>query len=201
MMLEVLASGAAGAPTQLNPVKLFLDADIVVKAVMGGLVLASVWVWTIIVGFRLKMGRVQRQCDKYEREFWDAQDIDAFQKENGKRDVASARVVNAALGEWRRSTSGRAIDREGTRQRLSLALEGAVTAESDALAGRLNFLATVGSVAPFVGEPPPTWSGAVPPPPPPPPSQVVRSGRQFSSVQRMRRDWSRVKWSMHASSE
>ena len=124
MMLEVLASGAAGAPTQLNPVELFLHADIVVKAVMGGLVLASVWVWTIIVG---------------------------FQKENGKRDVASARVVNAALGEWRRSTSGRTIDREGTRQRLSLALEGAVTAESDALAGRLNFLATVGSVAPFVG--------------------------------------------------
>lgn len=151
MMLEVLASGAAGAPTQLNPVKLFLDADIVVKAVMGGLVLASVWVWTIIVGFRIKMGSVQRQCDKYEREFWDARDIDAFQKENGKRDVASARVVNAALGEWRRSTAGRAIDREGTRQRLSLALDGAVTAESDALAGRLNFLATVGSVAPFVG--------------------------------------------------
>jgi len=151
MMLEVLASGAAGAPTQLNPVELFLHADIVVKAVMGGLVLASVWVWTIIVGFRIKMGRVQRQCDKYEREFWDAHDIDAFQKENGKRDVASARVVNAALGEWRRSTSGRTIDREGTRQRLSLALEGAVTAESDALAGRLNFLATVGSVAPFVG--------------------------------------------------
>ena len=151
MMLEVLASAAAGAPTQLNPVKLFLDADIVVKAVMGGLVLASVWVWTIIVGFRIKMGSVQRQCDKYEREFWDARDIDAFQKENGKRDVASARVVNAALGEWRRSTAGRAIDREGTRQRLSLALDGAVTAESDALAGRLNFLATVGSVAPFVG--------------------------------------------------
>ena len=47
--------------------------------------------------------------------------------------------------------AGKTIDREGTRQRLTIAMENAVTTESDALANRLNFLATVGSVAPFVG--------------------------------------------------
>ncbi|MBF9150615.1 protein TolQ [Novosphingobium jiangmenense] len=151
MTLPMLANGVAFAPTSLNPVKLFLDADYVVQAVMIGLVLASVWTWTIIIGFSLKMGSVQKGCDKYEREFWEARDIDQFQKDNKGCDLPSVRVVNAALAEWRRSTSGNAIDREGTRQRLNTALDGAVVAETDALASRLNFLATVGSVAPFVG--------------------------------------------------
>jgi len=144
-------SSTAGAPTRLNPVELFLHADIVVQVVMAGLVLASVWVWTIIVGFSLKMGSVSRRNQRYEEAFWEARDVDAFQKEQGKKDIPSARVVNAGLAEWRRSTAGKAIDREGTRQRLNSALEGAVVAESDRLANRLNFLATVGAVAPFVG--------------------------------------------------
>ncbi|WP_068073985.1 protein TolQ [Novosphingobium lentum] len=154
MVLSLLASAAGSglaSPSRLDPVRLFLDADIVVQAVMAGLILASVWTWTIIVGFSLRIGRLQRRCDTYEGEFWQARDIDAFQKENAKRDIPSARVVNAALGEWRRSTAGSNVDREGTRQRLGSALDGAVTQESDRLANRLNFLATVGSVAPFIG--------------------------------------------------
>jgi len=156
MMLSALADVSAagvtaGMPTRLNPVALFLHADVIVQIVMGALVFASVWVWTIVVAFSLEMGGVQRKCDTYETAFWDARDVDAFHKENGAKDVPSARVVTAALAEWRRSTSGKTIDREGTRQRLNAAMEGVVTAETDRLANRLNFLATVGSVAPFVG--------------------------------------------------
>jgi biopolymer transport protein TolQ len=59
-------------------------------------------------------------------------------------------VVGAALGEWRRSATGK-IDRDGARQRLSGVMDSMVAGESEKLADRLNFLATVGSVAPFVG--------------------------------------------------
>lgn len=151
MIVEMLAAGAMGAPTRLNPVELFLHADVVVEAVIGGLLLASVWVWMIIVGFTWRMARTRSRCRKYEEGFWSARDIDAYQKEQGKADIPTARVVSAALAEWRRSTAGKTIDREGTRQRLAAAMEGAVTEESDRLAQRLNFLATVGTVAPFVG--------------------------------------------------
>ena len=151
MILQVLAAGAIGAPTRLDPVELFLHADIVVEGVIAGLLLASVWVWMIIVGFTVRMARTGARCRKYEAAFWNARDIDAYQKEQAKADIPTARVVTAALAEWRRSTAGKTIDREGTRQRLSVAMEGAVTLESDQLAQRLNFLATVGTVAPFVG--------------------------------------------------
>lgn len=151
MILPTLAAAAIGAPTRLNPVELFLHADVVVEAVIGGLLFASVWVWMIIVGFTVRMAMIGSRCRKYEDGFWNARDIDAYQKEQGKKDIPTARVVAAALAEWRRSTSGKTIDREGTRQRLAQAMDGAVTEESDKLARRLNFLATVGSVAPFVG--------------------------------------------------
>ncbi|MCP5387311.1 MAG: protein TolQ [Novosphingobium sp.] len=152
MTALALLAAAAEAPRHLNPVKLFLDADPVVQIVMAGLVLASVWVWTIVVSFSLRVARVRKRCDAYEREFWKAGDIESLQADHAKADVPSAKVAAAGLAEWRRSTAGgRTPDREGARQRLALVMDTAVAQESERLAERLNFLATVGAVAPFVG--------------------------------------------------
>ncbi|MFM2301856.1 MAG: protein TolQ [Pseudomonadota bacterium] len=149
--LALLAAASADAPRHLNPVKLFLDADIVVQVVMGGLILASVWVWTIVVAFSLRYARTNKGCDAYERDFWKATDLDAFQSEHAKSAVPSAKVAAAGIGEWRRSTAIKSPDREGTRQRLAAVMDTAVAQECERLAQRLNFLATVGAVAPFVG--------------------------------------------------
>jgi biopolymer transport protein TolQ len=147
----ILAAGAA-TPQHLNPVRLFLDADIVVQVVMGGLGLASIWVWTIMLAFTFRMAGVRHRCDAYERDFWQARDVDAFQAERGKPDIPTANVVAAALVEWRRSLAGKGgVDREAARQRLAATMDSAVALEAETLGDRLNFLATVGSVAPFVG--------------------------------------------------
>jgi biopolymer transport protein TolQ len=135
----------------MSPVALFLHADIVVKVVMIGLILASIWTWTIIVGQWMRMRRASRENDRFEREFWKAEDIDSFYEARGRDEFPSAKVLAAGLAEWRRSTAGKAVDREGTRARLAVAMSSAVIAETDKLAARLNILATVGSVAPFVG--------------------------------------------------
>ena len=152
---SLLAAAVQAAPKvtsgHLNPVKLFLDADIVVQLVIIGLILASVWVWTIIVSFGLRYAGIKARSDAYEREFWKAGDIDTFQAERSKSDIPSARVAAAGLAEWRRSTSGKVTDREGTRQRLAAVMDSAIAQEAERLAERLNFLATVGAVAPFVG--------------------------------------------------
>jgi len=135
----------------MTPVALFLQADIVVKAVMIGLLLASLWTWAIIIGHWLKVRRLSSQSERFERDFWKADDIDRFYEQRGKEDVPSAKIFAAGLTEWRRSTSGTRVDREGTRARLAMAMHSAVGAEVDRIASRLNILATVGSVAPFVG--------------------------------------------------
>jgi biopolymer transport protein TolQ len=143
------ATAAVGAPTRLDPVKLFLDADIVVQVVMAGLVLASIWVWAIIVSFSLRMGSVNRRSDAYESDFWEAAELDSLKVTKG--DLPPARVAAAGLGEWKRSVAAKVKDRDGLRQRLQGAMDSAVANEADRLSDRLNFLATVGSVAPFVG--------------------------------------------------
>lgn len=135
----------------LSPIALFLQADWVVKAVMLGLLLASIWTWAIIIGFWLKLGRTRKKSAAFERDFWKADDIDAFYKANGQSDLPSARVLAAGVTEWRRSTHGNVIDRDGTRERLGTVMGAAVAKEIDDISDRLNVLATVGSVAPFVG--------------------------------------------------
>ncbi len=149
-MISLLAA-AAGAPDRLDPVKLFLDADIVVQVVLVGLLVASVWVWMIIVAFSLRIGAVSRRCTDFEQEFWDAPNFEEFHKGRGKGNVPSARVAGEGIAEWRRSGSAKNVDLGGARQRMAGAMDTVVVEEADQLAERLNFLATVGSVAPFVG--------------------------------------------------
>ena len=134
-----------------SPIQLFLQADWVVKAVIIGLALASIWAWTIIFSFMLKMSKVNRESERFERDFWASSDIDGFFGSHGKSELPVAKVFSAGVAEWRRSTNGKSIDRAGTRERLATAMDATIAAETDKLANRLNFLATTGSVAPFVG--------------------------------------------------
>lgn len=151
MTLALLSAAAAPAATRLDPVELFLQADIIVQAVMLGLILASVWVWMIIVSFSLRIGKLDKASREYEDAFWGESDTQALVGKQQRKEIPAARVVGAGLDEWKKSTAKQPVDREATRQRIGAAMEGQVAEEADALSARLNFLATVGSVAPFVG--------------------------------------------------
>jgi biopolymer transport protein TolQ len=146
------AVGAATEAATISPLALFLQADIVVKVVMLGLVLASIWTWAMIIGFSVTLRRASRQSSAFEDDFWKAEDIDRFYEARGKSaDFPAAKVMAAGVTEWRRSTAQKVIDRDGTRDRLSTSMSSMIAAEVDRLSDRLNILATIGSVAPFVG--------------------------------------------------
>ncbi|WP_427969308.1 protein TolQ [Altererythrobacter sp.] len=150
-MTTTLSILSVGGSARLNPLALFLQADIVVQAVMLGLILASIWVWMIIVSFSLRMGSLERKSRKYEEDFWDTEDRERMLGKRARAELPTARVAAAGMDEWQHSTKSQPIDRDGVRQRLTGAMESRVAQEADDLATRLNFLATVGSVAPFVG--------------------------------------------------
>ncbi|MEM1194483.1 MAG: protein TolQ [Pseudomonadota bacterium] len=142
----------AAAPSRLDPLTLFLDADIVVQIVMVGLILASVWVWAIIVAFSLRARRLEERSRAYERDFWETKDREPLLTREKRGEVPSARVASAGLDEWKRSTaSGRQVDKAAARDRIAAAMESQIAEEADDIAVKLNFLATTGSVAPFVG--------------------------------------------------
>jgi biopolymer transport protein TolQ len=145
------ASILTADPATLSPIALFLQADIVVKIVMIGLIAASIWTWTIIVSQWMKTRKAGQASEKFERDFWKAEDAEAFYKDNKDADLPAARIFSAGMYEWRKSTARGTIDRDGTRERLATAMGAAVASEIDKLGDRLNILATVGSVTPFVG--------------------------------------------------
>lgn len=135
----------------MSPLTLFLHADMIVKLVMLGLLAASTWTWAIILTHSLRLRRINRATQAYEADFWAAEDIDAFHARRGSEQLPSAAILAAGLDEWRRSTASRSVDRSGTRERLAGRMNAALAIELDRLSDRLNILATVGSVAPFVG--------------------------------------------------
>ncbi|MEE4338210.1 protein TolQ [Erythrobacter sp.] len=152
MPITLLAAATpAAGPTRLDPLELFLQADIVVQAVMIGLILASIWTWTIIVSFTLRTGNLEKKSRDYETEFWETRDREATLTKQQRREIPSARIAAAGLEEWKKSTSAGKLDADAARQRIAAAMESQVAFEADELAGRLGFLASTGSVAPFVG--------------------------------------------------
>jgi len=137
--------------TDLSPWALFLQADIVIKLVMFGLLAASVWSWAIILERSRRLRAINAQAKAFEDWFWKAESLDSLYEPAAKANHPSAKLFVAGMNEWRRSLSKGRIDREGVRARLTSILGVAIAREIEDLGDRLNVLATIGAVAPFVG--------------------------------------------------
>ncbi|MDE2339932.1 MAG: Tol-Pal system subunit TolQ, partial [Alphaproteobacteria bacterium] len=109
-------------PGTLSPLALFLNADIVVKIVIIGLLLASIWTWSIIIAQSIAQARIRRDSTRFERAFWKADDIDDFARAERDSSFPMSKILGAGLAEWRLSTGRKTIDKEGTRARLATAL-------------------------------------------------------------------------------
>lgn len=129
---------------------LFLRADIVVKLVMLGLVIASVVSWSIIIEKIMSFRRVHRQADDFEALFWSGETLQNIYRQVASGESGpSVRVFNTAMREW---VGGRGKTRGPEAiPAIERSLTNSVAREMEALETRLLFLATVGSVAPFVG--------------------------------------------------
>ena len=138
--------------TDLSLITLFLHADIVVKLVMLGLLIASVWVWAIIVDKTILYSRMRKQLDLFEKTFWSGQSLEELYRSlNGKTPQGMAAVFVAAMREWKRSFEAGARSQFGLQSRIDKVLDVTIAREVGRLESRLLFLATVGSAGPFVG--------------------------------------------------
>ena len=131
---------------------LFARATFTVKVVMVLLIAASFWSWAIIVDKAVAYSRLRKASTKFEDDFWSGRPLDEVHEGmNGSAKSPIERVFDAGMTEWNRSFSKRGELIPGTEQRIDRAMNVAIARESEGLNKRLPFLATVGSVAPFVG--------------------------------------------------
>jgi biopolymer transport protein TolQ len=131
---------------------MFLRATWAVQAVMVLLVLASFWSWAIIFEKVLVFRRLTGESTRFEDEFWSGKPLDAlFDRIGNDAQTPIERVFTAGMTEWRRSLKQEGGLIPGTPARVDRAMNVAIARESEAANKRLSFLATVGSVSPFVG--------------------------------------------------
>ena len=152
---SVTATDLGGMAHDLSLWGLFLQADWVVKLVMIGLLFASIWVWAIVFDKVTAVRRANRAADSFEDAFWSGGSLEELARKEGEVPAhPMAAVFVAAMREWRRSAphlSGSGFAAAGLKERVERAMAVTVQREMERLERWMTFLASVGSVAPFIG--------------------------------------------------
>ena len=148
--MENIALADPGA--QLSVWSLFLSASWVVKLVMIGLLCASVWTWAIIIDKLVSYGRMRLALNRFEQVFWSGQSLEELYRTLADRKTSGmGAIFVAAMREWKKSFEKGAKSALALQTRIDKAMDLALTREMEKLEGRLGFLATTGSAAPFIG--------------------------------------------------
>ncbi len=146
-----LATGAAAA-TEVSLWGMFWSAHLVVKLVMIGLLLASVWSWAIIVDKIMLFSRTQKAMDRFEDSFWSGNSLEELYQTLSQRPAtAMASLFVAAMREWKRSFTGATSAFMGLHSRIEKVLDVTIAREVEKLEKQLLVLASVASAGPFVG--------------------------------------------------
>ena len=151
----VTATNLAPMAHDLSLWNLFLQADWVVKLVMLGLLFASIWVWAIVFEKVTSVRRANRAADAFEEKFWSGGSLEELYRSEGERpNHPMAAVFGSGMREWQASAQasvGSAISLMGVKERADRAMGVTVGREMERMERWMVFLASVGSVAPFIG--------------------------------------------------
>jgi biopolymer transport protein TolQ len=155
MESETLNAAGIAAAYDFSIWSLFLRADLIVKAVMLALIVASIWCWAIIFEKVRRLRRLNADATSFEDRFWSGGSLDELYDNMGAqpRDPMSA-VFSAAMREWRRSAdtghSGPTVG-SSLMERIGRVMDVTVNREVEQVERQLTILASTGSTAPFIG--------------------------------------------------
>ena len=149
--MEQVALAAATTP-DITLWSLFMQAGLVVKLVMIGLLAASVWTWAIVIDKYLSYARARRQFDHFEQVFWSGQSLEELYRTLSERNnTGLSAIFVAAMREWKKSFERGARSPIGLQMRIDRAMDVTLAREAEHLVARLGSLATIGSAGPFIG--------------------------------------------------
>jgi biopolymer transport protein TolQ len=136
----------------MSILSLVLQASLVVQLVMAGLLLVSLTSWTVIFGKLFGLKRVRGGNEDFEREFWSGRSLTEMSAEVEKRSDAApmARLFASGMREFLKLRERRLdgpVQLDGARR----AMRASFQREMDTIESHLSFLASVGSVSPYVG--------------------------------------------------
>lgn len=141
-------------PTQdLSILSLILQASIPVQLVMALLVVISIVSWTYIFSKLATIKRTRKQTDKFENDFWSGGDLTMLHHAVATQRLehgAEARIFEAGMAEFLKARKNN-VEASAVLDGARRAMRAAFQREMDALDRHLAFLATAGSVSPYIG--------------------------------------------------
>ena len=132
---------------------LVINASPVVQGVMIILMLASIMSWALIIGKSRQLRRAKLAAEEFEEDFWGSSDISGtYSQLTMRRGTLDGleRIFEAGFSEFgrlRRKTSNDEVIMDGSGRAMRIA----VSREADIVEQHLPFLASVGSVSPYIG--------------------------------------------------
>jgi biopolymer transport protein TolQ len=141
------------AAHDFSVISVFMRADWVVKSVMVGLALASLWSWTVIIDKFFRISALNRQADRFEDAVGSGRALEDVAAEAGDRPRhALPRMLQAALREWRDSkTRGGSEPAVMLISRIDRVLDSIIAREGGRVEEGLGSLAIVATASPFIG--------------------------------------------------
>ena len=132
---------------------LVIHASLVVQIVMAGLMLVSLASWSVIFGKLFGLRRVRSANDEFEREFWAGKNLNDLYSDAGRKANASPmeRIFASGMREFMKLRERRVADGSALLDGARRAMRASYQRELDVIESHLSFLASVGSVSPYVG--------------------------------------------------
>ena len=133
---------------------LVLHASAVVQLVMAGLLITSLASWTVIFGKLFGLRKVRAENDVFERDFWAGKNLNDLYDDATKRSTSSApmeRIFASGMREFMKLRERRVTDSGALLDGARRAMRASFQRELDTIESNLSFLASVGSVSPYVG--------------------------------------------------
>src|SRR3984957_10465363 len=127
--------------SDLSLFTLFWQAHWLVKLVMIGLLVCSVWVWAIAIDKTLLFARMRKAMDRFEQAFWSGQSLEELYRSLSARPNHSmAALFVAAMREWKRSLEGQTRSFAGLQMRIEKGMNVTISREIELLERRLLVL-------------------------------------------------------------
>jgi biopolymer transport protein TolQ len=139
----------------LNPVELFMAADWVVKGVMVGLALASLWSWAVILDKAFRFSSMNRRADQFEDAIHSGRPLEDVAAQAGPNPTDPLpRMLVLAVTDWRDARSkGQLGEVQGQllMARIDRALDSLIAREGQRIENGLGVLSVVATASPFIG--------------------------------------------------
>ena len=151
-MEEVVNLAALEGSVDFSMFGMFLKSDWVVKLVIILLVIFSIQSWKIIIQKILLINKQRKISKQFENYFWSGISLDELYQQIDDFDQESySNIFRNIMGEYEKSRLQKNKIDSAFIQRLYTSLDLSIAAEDTSLNKGLSFLASSGSVAPFVG--------------------------------------------------